>query len=355
MKAYVLMENGERFYGRAFGHIDFSVGEVVFNTGMTGYQEIFSDPSYYGQMVVMTYPLIGNYGISGDDFESSGLKVRGIIVGEICSHSDESSAIKSLEDNMKENGIVGIEGIDTRRLTKLIRNSGVMKGAIVIEGMDEAVALEAMAGYCNDDAVYKVSSSEVVHIPGRGLRVALMDYGAKGNIVSHLTKRACDVTIYPANTRAEVILGSDAELVFLSNGPGDPAKLSAITAEVSTLIKAMPVAGICLGHQLIALALGGETSRLKFGHRGCNHPVKDMRTGKIYITSQNHGYHVSSVPSQMAVTHISLNDQSVEGLRHLRLPVFSVQFHPEASPGPMESAILFDEFLALAQKAVRYA
>jgi len=357
MKAQLILENGMIFEGSAFGQYGTTVGEVVFNTGMTGYQEILTDPSYYGQMVTMTYPLIGNYGVNLEDYESSSAKVKGFIVREKCEASSNFRSEIELEHYFKQQNIMGIEGIDTRALTRLLRNHGTMKGVMTVENLTSDKVKELIENFDNSQAVYEVSTSKVkVYKPVAGehnemaiKRVAMLDFGVKENIIRHMVKRGCEITLYPANTDAQAILNQDPDLVFLTNGPGDPADLKPIIDEIKALIGKKPIVGICLGHQLLALAMDGETEKLKFGHRGCNHPVKDLRKNQVYITSQNHGYHVSKMPDEMELTHVSMNDQSVEGMRHKHLPIFSVQFHPEASPGPVESSYLFDEFITYAE------
>lgn len=345
MKAYLELDNGMVFEGNAFGAIAESTGEVVFNTGMTGYQEILTDPSYYGQIVVMTYPLIGNYGINFEDFESKRSWVRGFIVREYEKSSSNFRSEIELDDYLKSQGIMGIEGLDTRQLARILRESGTIKGRILLKAPD--VKTDPIS-FDISDAVYQVTCNEKKQISQlEGKKVALWDFGAKHNIAKEMVKRNCAVTLYPATSTAKDILDTNPDLVFLSNGPGNPEDLHEIISELKKLIGIVPIAGICLGHQLLALALGGQTEKLKYGHRGCNHPVKDLRTGKTMLTSQNHGYHVSVLPSSVQATHVSVNDGSIEGMKHTDLPIFSVQFHPEASPGPIESGLLFDEFLAV--------
>lgn len=350
MKAQLILENGMIFEGKAFGATSDCVGEVVFNTGMTGYQEILTDPSYYGQIVTMTYPLIGNYGINLEDLESQGIMAKGLIVREVCEVSSNFRTEMELDNFLKQHGVMGLTDVDTRALTRIIRLRGAMKGIITTRTLEQNEIESFFKGYDNHDAVYKVSvKAPVKYGHGAGKRVAVMDYGIKCNILRSLEMRGCDITVYPANTKAVEVLKDDPDLVFLSNGPGDPADLDEIVGEVSALIGEVPVVGICLGHQLIGRAMGGKTSKLRFGHRGCNHPVKDLRTNRVTITSQNHGYHVSTLPEGFSVTHISMNDQTVEGMRHRQLPVYSVQFHPEASPGPVDNDYLFDEFISYAK------
>jgi carbamoyl-phosphate synthase small subunit len=347
MKGKLVLENGIIFEGNIFGYEGESVGEVVFNTGMTGYQEIMTDPSYYGQIVTMTYPLIGNYGINLEDMESSFPKVKGLIVREKCDDPNNFRCEIELDEFMKQNKITGLEGIDTRALTKLLRNSGTMKGIITSEKISAFDLDKKLQSYDNTDAVMRVTTNNIYNIEGSGKHVAVMDFGIKDNILRCFKKRGCSITVFPADSKADEIIGVDPDLIFLSNGPGDPQDLNGPIETIKKLIGKKPIAGICLGHQLLALAMGGKTDKLKFGHRGCNHPVKDICENRVYITSQNHGYYVSILPEEMEITHISLNDNTIEGMKHKNLPIFSVQFHPEASPGPRDIEGIFDKFLAL--------
>lgn len=349
MKAYLILENGMIFDGKAFGHIQESLGEVVFNTGMTGYQEVLTDPSYYGQMVTMTYPLIGNYGVNLEDVESSSPKVRAFIVREKCDSPNNFRCEMEIDAYLKQNKIMGIEGIDTRALTKILRNHGTMKGIITTKELTQSEIDQKVATIDNSKAVEIVSTKEKYEIHGEGKHIAIMDFGIKQNIIRSFKKRGCKLTVFPAYTKAEEVLAVNPDSIFLSNGPGDPEDLGEIVENVKKLAAEKPVIGICLGHQLLALAFGGKTSKLKFGHRGCNHPVKDLENNKIAISSQNHGYYVSDVPADMKVTHVSVNDNTVEGMRHKILPVFSVQFHPEACPGPRDMDYIFDEFMVVGE------
>lgn len=348
MKAKLILENGIIFNGNAFGCLKDSIGEVVFNTGMTGYQEILTDPSYYGQIVTMTYPLIGNYGINLDDMESKSAKVKGFIVREKCSASSGFRSELELEDYLKQNGIVGLEGIDTRALTKILRNSGTMKGIITLGNTTYEEVEDKLKDYTNRDAVKHVTTNEKYTIEGIGKHVAIMNFGIKQGIIRSFIKRNCAVSVFPADSSYQEILDANPDLVFLSNGPGDPQDLDGPIENVKKLIGLKPIVGICLGHQILALSMGGSTAKLKFGHRGCNHPVKDIEKSKVYITSQNHGYYVDVLPDGFEITHVNVNDGTIEGMKHKELPVFSVQFHPEACPGPGESSYLFDEFLKYA-------
>ncbi len=347
LKANLILENGVVFSGEAFGYLEEAVGEVVFNTGMTGYQEVLTDPSYWGQIVTMTYPLIGNYGVNLEDLESKSPKVKGFIVKEYCKNPSNFRAEMNLDSYLKQNKIIGLENIDTRALTKVLRNSGTMRGVIALGEMNKEAVQEKIKSFSNVDAVKKVTAKEKYTVDGSGKHVALMDFGVKENIIRCFKERNCKITVLPAYTKPEEMLNLNPDLIFLSNGPGDPEDLPEIIENIKALVGKKPIGGICLGHQLLALALGGSTEKLKFGHRGCNHPVKDLERNRVYITSQNHGYVVKEMPENMVVTHVSLNDGSIEGMRSIKQRIFSVQYHPEASPGPIENQYLFDEFLNL--------
>jgi len=347
MKGKLILENGIIFEGNLFGYLEESVGEVVFNTGMTGYEEILTDPSYYGQIVTMTYPLIGNYGINLEDVESKSPKVKGFIVREKCDYPNNFRCEMDLEGYLKQNKIIGLEGIDTRALTKILRKNGTMKGIIATKDLTETQIKQKLVSFNNKDAVMKVTLKEKYTIEGTGKHVAIMDFGIKENIIRSFILRNCKLTVFPADAKAEEILDVNPDLIFLSNGPGDPNDLQEVIATLKELVGKKPIVGICLGHQLLALTLGGQTQKLKFGHRGCNHPVKDIEENKVYITSQNHGYYVSKLPKDMEITHVSVNDGTIEGMRHKSLPIFSVQFHPEACPGPKDIDVIFDKFLAI--------
>ncbi|RYD04650.1 carbamoyl phosphate synthase small subunit [Desulforamulus aquiferis] len=350
MQALLVLEDGTVFTGKAFGATGEQWGEVVFNTGMTGYQEVLTDPSYCGQIVVMTYPLIGNYGINKDDFEAKRSFVRGFVVKEECDRPSNWRVSNKIDEFLAREGVIGISGIDTRALTRRIRNHGTMRGIISTQITDPAILIEKAKntpGISGQELVPTVATKEIYTVSGEGHRVVLIDFGAKANIVRCLNNRQCEVVVVPPTTSPEEILAMNPKGLMLSNGPGDPTDVPYAVKTVNSLIDKLPVFGICLGHQIIGLAVGGKTYKLKFGHRGANHPVKDLASGRVYITSQNHGYTVDkdSLPSDMEVSHINLNDNTVEGLRHKSLPVFSVQYHPEAAPGPMDSEYLFDRFL----------
>ena len=348
MKAKLILENGVVFEGKAFGYLKECVGEVVFNTGMTGYQEVLTDPSYYGQIVTMTYPLIGNYGINLEDLESKEPKVRGFIVREKCQYPNNFRCELELETYLAQNKVLGLDGIDTRALTKILRNNGTMKGIIVLDNSNLEDVKDKLEAFSNRDAVSIVSTNKKYEISGEGKNVAIIDFGIKQNIIRNFVKRGCNVTVFPYDFKAEEVLEINPDLVFLSNGPGDPEDMGEAVNEVKKIVGKKPIVGICLGHQLLALTLGGETKKLKFGHRGCNHPVKDLINNRVHITSQNHGYYVATLPENMEITHVSMNDGTVEGMKHKELPIFSVQFHPEACPGPKDSEYIFDEFMKYA-------
>ncbi len=355
MKGLLILENGIIFEGKCFGNIEDTVGEVVFNTGMTGYQEILTDPSYYGQIVTMTYPLIGNYGVNLEDCQSDSPKVKGFVVREKCNIPSNWRCEMNLNSYLKENGIIGIEGIDTRELTKIIRDKGTMKGIITTKDISLNNSNIIMNSFCNINVVKQVTCKEPKIYEGTGMHIGVLDFGTKDNILKSFIKRGCKLTVFPAFTSYEEILKHDLDGIFLSNGPGDPKDLKEVIKTVEKLINVKPITGICLGHQLISLALGADTEKMKFGHRGCNHPVKNIRTGKVTITSQNHGYVVknSTLNEDIEVTHINMNDGTIEGIKHKKIPVMSVQYHPEASPGPHESDYIFDDFIELYKQEVR--
>jgi carbamoyl-phosphate synthase small subunit len=367
VKAALLLEDGTFFEGQAFGAAGQRCGEVVFNTSMSGYQEILTDPSYHEQIVTMTYPLIGNYGTNPEDWESRKLFVAGFVVKENCAHPSNWRSGGTLDEYLKKSGIVGMAGIDTRKLVRHIRTQGALRGIISSTETDAkqlARQLQEYPGLVGRDIVKDVTIDKpypwkegVINVlskdrttPPAKYKIVAFDFGMKQNILRLLVSHGCDVTVVPAQTTAKEVLARKPDGVFLSNGPGDPAAVTYAVEAVQALLGKVPIFGICLGHQILGLALGGRTYKLKFGHRGANHPVQNLDTGKIEITSQNHGFCVdleSLAGKDVDLTHMNLNDNTLEGLRCKKLQAFSVQYHPEASPGPHDSQYLFQDFLRL--------
>ena len=356
--AALVLEDGWVFEGRAFGAVHSAHGEVVFSTSMTGYQEMLTDPSYAGQIVVPTYPLIGNYGINERDFESRKVQVSGFVVREHCDQPSHAESTSTLDEFLASQGVPGISGVDTRAITRRLRTHGVMMGAIAIgETPKDALSrLGDLPSYGDVDFVSRVSTESPYEwdetLPGaspagRRYRVVVDDCGLKYNILRLLRSKGCDVVAVPAKATAEDILGHRPDGVVLSPGPGDPELLDYAVDTARGLVGKVPMLGICLGNQVLARAFGGRNYKLKFGHRGGNHPVRDLSTGLVHITAQNHGYAVDpdSLPAELEVSHVNLNDGTVEGLRHRSLPVMSIQYHCEASPGPLDNEYIFDRFL----------
>lgn len=347
---YLILENGMVFRGQSFGSAGDVIGEIVFTTGMTGYLETLTDPSYHGQIVLQTFPLIGNYGIIPSDFESASAGPLAYIAKTPCHNPSNFRSQSKLDTFLKQKGIVGLCGIDTRALTKIIREYGVMNGRLT-EILPEHVSLEEIGAYRIEKAIQHASCTKpILHKTENACyTVALLDYGLKENIKRELLKRGCDVWVLPCNTSPEELMRLQVSGIMLSNGPGDPAENTGIIENLKVLMKSgIPIFGICLGHQLLALANGFETHKMKFGHRGTNQPVKDLKSGRVYISSQNHGYTVTidSIDSTVAdLWYVNVNDQTLEGLWYKHAPVFSVQFHPEACGGPQDTAFLFDLFI----------
>lgn len=349
MKAYLILEDGTVFTGTSIGSTRDMISEIVFNTSMTGYLEVLTDPSYAGQAVVMTYPLIGNYGIT-PDMESRKAWPDGYIVRELSRMPSNFRSKGTIQDFLKSQDIPGIAGIDTRALTKLLREKGTMNGMITTnKNYNREEIIPLLKAYNIGDVVSKTTCKEKYVLEGNGKKVALLDLGAKDNIARSLNDRGCKVTVYPAHTTAEEIISAAPDGIMLSNGPGDPAENTSIIKEISKLYQSnIPIFAICLGHQLMALATGASTHKLKYGHRGGNHPVKDLQTNRVYISSQNHGYVVDteSLDPNIAVpAFVNVNDGTNEGLSYVGKNIFTVQFHPEACPGPQDSGYLFDRFI----------
>lgn len=370
--ALVVLEDGTVFKGYSFAGHGRALGEVVFNTGMTGYQEVLTDPSYKGQIVAMTYPLTGTYGINDEDMESASVQVEAFLVREYQEFCSNWRSRRSLSEFLNAHGVMGVEGIDTRALTRHIRRLGAMRGVVATDTedvrtlLDEVLAFPGLNGvdmvervtcerpYRWKDGVKRTDIPATWDAGDPGFRVTAIDCGIKYNILRNLERAGCQVLVLPAGSTAEEVLATQPDGIFLSNGPGDPAAVHHVIHTVRELLGRRPMFGICLGHQIMGLALGGRTFKLKFGHRGVNQPVKDMTTGKVEITSQNHGYCVdpqSLSNAGVRLTHVNLNDNTLEGMEHPDLQAFSVQYHPEASPGPHDAAYLFERFVRLMERA----
>lgn len=353
MKGKLILEDGTVFTGTLLNNIK-ATGEVVFNTGMTGYQEILTDPSYCRQIVTLTYPMIGNYGIADLFMQSRKSFVNGFIIGELCEEGSNWHMETSLADFLTKQGIPCLYDVDTRAVTRKIRSAGTMKGIIVPDDAAQTEIDELFATPIKKEVVMEVTTPHVYKIDAEGEgvhpHVVVMDYGIKQNILTSLHNIGCQLTVVPANTTAEEVLALNPDGIFLSNGPGDPKDIPEMVAEIKKLMGKKPIFGICLGHQLLALAQGADSYKLKFGHRGSNQPVKNLKTGKVQISSQNHGYAISEeslAGLPLEITHLSVNDGTIEGLRYTEIPAFTVQYHPEASPGPDDNHYLFEEFWTL--------
>jgi carbamoyl-phosphate synthase small subunit len=355
MKAILILENGQTFVGTSIGSTKESIFEMVFNTSMVGYQEILTDPSYAGQGVVMTYPLIGNYGVNEEDSESRQPWAEALIIRHLAPRGSNFRCEDTLENYLVKHDITGIQDVDTRAITRILRKQGVMNGMITCsESFNVQECLDKIRAYRVQGTVERVTTPEIQHFPGEGYKLAMYDFGQKTNMIKRLNERGCDITLYPAHTPAQVILDGGYDGVMLSNGPGDPADCKDIIEEVKKLYESdLPIFAICLGHQLMALAAGAKTRKMRFGHRGANHPVKDLARNRCFITSQNHGYVVmaqSIDPERVEISHVNVNDGGIEGLRYKNKNIFTVQFHPEASPGPVDTDYLFDDFLNMIER-----
>lgn len=350
MKGIIYLEDGTTFLGKGFGKKGTAVGELVFNTSLTGYQEILTDPSYAGQVITLTYPLIGNYGVNHYDEESTKIHAKGLVVKSFEENPSNYLSEGSIEDMLIKMNTVGVCDVDTRSITRKIRSKGAVKCVI----SNEDLSLKELQAHLDseelkDDWMKISGTQEIIRMEGTGPKVAVIDFGIKSNILRNLQARDCDITVFPYSATYEEIMASSPDGVFLSNGPGDPKAATEAIEIVKKIIEKKPTFGICMGHQVLALALGGDTYKMKFGHRGGNHGVYDITRDRAYITSQNHGYAVSKDSldeDTVEITHINLNDDTVEGLRHKKLPVYSVQYHPEGSPGPKDSTYLFDQFIS---------
>jgi len=359
-QAFLILEDGSIYYGDSFGYQGETFGEIVFNTSMTGYQEMLTDPSYAGQIVVPTYPLLGNYGINPSDVESREIQVSGFVVRQYCEEPSHTKETQTLNEYLVSQEIVGISEVDTRAITRRIRSKGVMMGAIAVNiSPEEALKqLKTKPTYDELNFVQKVTAREHYEWTEAGigydpiinnLKILVSDYGLKYNILRILKGKGCEVEVFPSSVTADELLAQNPDGILLSPGPGDPELLEHLVTTTSQMLGQIPIMGICLGNQILAKSLGAKTYKLKFGHRGANHPVKDMISGKVHITAQNHGYSIDpdSLSSEVDITHISMNDYTVEGIRHKSVPAMSIQYHSEASPGPKDNEYIFDDFLEM--------
>lgn len=347
MKGKLILENGTVFEGKLFGYLEESVGEVVFNTSMTGYEKILTNPANCGQIVVMTYPLIGNYGINLEDLESDRVAVKGLTVREKSDYPNNWRCEMTLESFLKQNKVIGIEGIDTRALTKILRNKGTMRGLITSKDLGEREIEEEISCYTDGNFVKEVSRKNVLNIEGKGKHIAVIDLGLKNSTIDYLQELGFKISIFPALAEAEEVLKANPDLIFISNGPGNPENLKPVIENINKFIGIKPILGVSLGNILLAMSFGGEVQKMKFGHRGCNYPVKDLFNEKVYITSQNHGYTLKKLPENMIATHVNVNDETIEGMRHENLPILGLMFDPEDSFEKDEFNQLLDKYVWL--------
>lgn len=352
MKGYLILSDGSTYEGTLLGALESEVGELVFNTSMTGYQEILTDPSYYGEIIVMTYPLIGNYGVNDVDQQHEQIFAKGVVFRECNEFFSHWKSHKTLNDYLLEQNIIGIKDIDTRSLTKKIREVGTLKAKIIKadEDIDESIKHLKLESIGNHVSAVTTKEAYEVLVKSSVFKVAVLDFGIKKNIIKAFSNRGIELKVFPAFTPYDEVMAYEPDGLFLSNGPGDPQALSGVVEEVKKFFGVLPIFGICLGHQLLALALGAETEKLKYGHRGGNHPVKNVSLDKVEITAQNHGYVVKDESldlNSVDITHVHVNDGSIEGFKHKSLPIMSIQYHPESSPGPKDSEYIFSEFLEL--------
>lgn len=353
MKARLLLEDGTLFEGESFGAQGTNYGELVFNTSMTGYQEILTDPSYAGQIITMTYPEIGNYGINKDDFESEKPATMGLVVKNYCQKDSHYKSNQTLSQYLKSKNIIAISGIDTRSLTKRIRENGSMRAVITTCEITDDIKTKLSTHQMDKNIVLKVTKNYITRIENNGIKMAFIDYGAKWNIINNLVEKGCDLTIFPATVDAQTIINENFDAVFLSNGPGDPQDVTYSIKTLEQLIGKLPIFGICLGHQILSIVLGAKTYKLKYGHRGGNHPVINLQTNKVIMTSQNHSYAVdeATLPPSAVITYKNLNDGTIEGLSYPIFNIQSVQFHPEAAPGPNDANKIFDNWINKVEKS----
>ena len=357
IKAQIILENGTKFYGEIFGYVKETIGEVIFNTSMTGYQEMLTDPTYAGQIVVCTYPMMGNYGINLDDMESDSPKLKGLIVRESCKLPNNWRCEMELADFLKQNKIVGIEGVDTRAITKELRDSGTMKGIITtrVNELSQSQIEQKFASFTNANVVKEVTTQENYKIEGTGKRLAVLDLGMKKSVLSELTKRDFDITVFSAFSSYDEIVKENPEALFVSNGAGSPEDLSQVVETIKQFVGKIPISGVGMGYQLIALALGCQTEKMTFGHHGANYPVRNEETKRVYVTSQNHGYTVKDIPADVVTWFTNVNDGTIEGIKHKTLPIMGTEFQPESVAGTRDRESLLDIYTNIMEGGLKNA